>query len=79
MNLSTRGNRCFCYYYFYYYLLFLKVSGTQGIKLPKLILLKQTGNKQAISAHQISHLCPREQIEWKKKMNTFNTENSSGF
>ena len=45
MNLSTLGTRCFCSYYFYYYLLFLKVSGTQGIKLPKLILLKQTGNK----------------------------------
>ena len=62
MNLSTLGTRCFCYYYYYYYyyylLLFLKVSGTQGIKLPNIILLKQTGNKQAISAFHISQAVP---------------------
>ena len=30
------------------------ISGTQGVKLPNLTLLKQTGNKQAISAFHIS-------------------------
>ena len=75
MNLPILDTRCFYYYYYYYYyyyLLFFKVFGTQGIKLPNLIIsLKQTGNKQAISAfhmsqsraHQYSHLCPREQIK----------------
>ena len=62
------------------------ISGTQGVKLPNLTLLKQTGNKQAISAFHMSqtapiktrsHFWPREQSEWKKKMNTFKTENSS--
>jgi len=57
MNLSTLGTRCF-YYYYYYYLLSLKVSGTQGVKLTNLILLKQTGNKQAISAFHISQAVP---------------------
>ena len=42
--------------YYYYLLLFFKVSGTQGIK-----------SHVTSRAHQTSHLCPREQIEWKKK------------
>ena len=63
------------------------MSGTQGVKLPNLTLLKQTGNKQAISAFHISQTAPiktrsdfwpREQSEWKKKTKTFKTENSSG-